>query len=205
MRRKSQLSRLRERWYWILGGLVIGLLAGAGITTLQVPTYSASVTLYISSRDAGESAFSAYQGSLLSEQRVKSYAQIVTSPQILRDIAEKLSLPPARAANLKERLSAVAEPDTVLLTITAMDTTSDGATQLADTVGQELVGAVADLERPAVPTDPAPVSARIMSEATPSDGPVSPSWLLNLWLACVVGGSAGDRRCEYARSARQVR
>jgi capsular exopolysaccharide synthesis family protein len=211
---RQHLRRFKDRWRLIVAGLLLGLAAGFGVTYLSAPTYSASVTLYISSRVTDDDVVDVYHGGLLSEQRVKSYARIVTSPRVTTPVAEHLGMSDGGAA-LAKQLSVTAEPDTVLLTISGTAHDADTAVRIADAVGAEFINVVAELEQPdaAAPvpqvvdtnsrsarsTTPAPVPvplqppvrARVLSAATSTGEPVAPSLLLNLWLFGVVGGLLG--------------
>ena len=112
---------------------------GSGKTYLASSVAELGPTLYIDL--VGEKGTESFRGA--------PWAGNVT---VLRPTTvQQLDLPAAEAADLKERLTAVAEPDTVLLTITAMSNTRERAASLADAVGQQLVATVADLERPDVP------------------------------------------------------
>ena len=70
---------LRQQWL-VVGLLTMLCLGGAAAYTYrQTPTYSAQIQLFVSVRtDAGISGLT--QGSTFTQQRVKSYADIVTSP-----------------------------------------------------------------------------------------------------------------------------
>jgi uncharacterized protein involved in exopolysaccharide biosynthesis len=76
---------LRKRWR-ILGGVAILSLGVAVLATLAAsPVYEARAQLFVSTAGS-EDATSLLQGSSFTQQRVKSYADIVTSPQVLEPV-----------------------------------------------------------------------------------------------------------------------
>src|SRR6187399_1397365 len=80
----------RGRWKIILFGLLAGLVIAAVLTWSTPREYSAQVTIYISAQSGADNAVAAYQGNLLSEQKVKSYTKLLGSTRVARDVAGQL-------------------------------------------------------------------------------------------------------------------
>ena len=77
------LRVLRERWIVMFTIVVLALGSAAGIWFLRPPEYTAALTMYVSAQTA-DTTSTAYQGAQLSEQRVKSYVELVDSPRVCR-------------------------------------------------------------------------------------------------------------------------
>ena len=75
--------------------------------------------LTIASSDSGGGVTDVYQGSLFSQQRVKSYAQIINSPTILDPVIRQLGLKPLRVRQARTSTGTVPVQihDSVRLTI----------------------------------------------------------------------------------------
>ncbi|TNC21883.1 polysaccharide biosynthesis tyrosine autokinase [Amycolatopsis alkalitolerans] len=186
---RDYLRVARKRWRIVLAGLLAGLAAAAAITWSSPREYSAQVTIYISAQTDADGAAAAYQGSLLSEQKVKSYTQLLSSNRIAQDVVDqlRLNLPAAQVAGM---IKAAAQPDTVLLTASVTDTSPQRAKEIADATGGAFTRLVTQLEQP---TDdrPATVTARVVEPATLPVTPVSPRPAVDLSLGALLGLLAG--------------
>lgn len=179
----------RKRWRVVLLGLVGGLLGAVIITWLTPREYSAQVTIYVSAQSGADGAAAAYQGSLLSEQKVKSYTQLLTGTLVATRVVDRLRLdiPPSEIAG---KIRASAQPDTVLLTATATDGSPLRAKNIANATGEVFTRLVTELERPAADL-PATVTARVVEDASLPTDPVTPRTVTNLTLGTLLGLVAG--------------
>src|SRR4029450_3566565 len=80
MELRDYLRAVRKRWWLVAGSIVVALGAAALGTTLTPPKYSASVTFFVGTQTKGVS--DAYQGSLFSQQRIKSYADLLSRDRL---------------------------------------------------------------------------------------------------------------------------
>ena len=81
-------------------------MAAAGAVALaQDPEHEARAQFFVSTSSTGADVGDAYRGELFSQQRVVSYAQLVTSTELLRAVARELRLP-AGARQLRGKLRA---------------------------------------------------------------------------------------------------
>lgn len=144
MNMHDALRALRRQWWLVL--LCVVLLGGlaAGLTARATPQYRSEVTFFVST-PSGDSA-SAYTGGLFSQQRVKSYSDLLAG----RTTAEAVSvLVPGTSAELvQQRLTAVVEPDTVLLRATVTDSSPTRALGIARALATVFPRQVAQLENP---------------------------------------------------------
>lgn len=165
------LQVVRERWRLIVAGSLLGLLVALAVSFGMQPRYTSHVTLFISAR-ATDTA-DAYQGSLLSAQKVQSYVALLSSERLSGEVIERTRTP-LKAEDLSERITAVAEPDTVLITASVFDPSPQQAQRLAGAVGEQFTTLVTELERPADGSAPT-VIAKIVQPATLPTEPVAPT------------------------------
>ena len=70
--------------------VVVGVGISAGITYSMTPIYQAKVQLFVSTPSSALDVSALVQGSSFSQQRVKSYAQIVNGPETLKPVISDL-------------------------------------------------------------------------------------------------------------------
>ena len=91
MELKDALNAVRSGWWLLVGGLLVGLVV-AGLLSLVAPRlYSSSTQLFVSVAGSTDTS-AAYQGNLFSQQRVTSYAQLLTGEQLAGQVVEDLDL-----------------------------------------------------------------------------------------------------------------
>lgn len=185
----QQLTTIRNYWKFISVVTVIGV-ASAALAWMLVPkTYTADVELYVSAQTA-DNAQSAYQGAQLSEQRVKSYVELVENPRILAQVATQLGLT-ISDQDLADKINASSTSDSVVISVSASDSSPSGASEIANGAAQALIDLVAELERPSNPNAVAPVAVRVVQPASPPELPSSLSLPLALISGLLVGIAIG--------------
>src|SRR5581483_1900893 len=140
---RDYLTVARERWFVVILGILVGLGAGAGFAFLSTPKYVASVEFFISTPDQAHDLNQAYQGSLLSEQKIKSYVDLASDRRIREQVSAQLHSPV-----LPGVISASAKPDTVLMTMSATDPSPQRAQSIVNLAAKEFVNLVAEVEKP---------------------------------------------------------
>jgi capsular exopolysaccharide synthesis family protein len=183
------LRVLRQQWLVVALLAVLGLGGAAAYTYRQVPIYSAQTQLFISVRSQQTDVSELSQGSTFTQQRVKSYADLVTSPMITRQVITDLRLPYS-PEQLAGEISASSPLDTVLLEISVADTNPTRAAAIANAVGREFPDFVATLENPGS-QGASPVKVSTTRQAEVPTAPVSPRIPLNLALGLIVGLGLG--------------
>jgi receptor protein-tyrosine kinase len=175
--------------------VVAGVLAGLAVAALllqgSTPLYASSARFFVSAADASASAdaSAAYQGDLLSQQRVASYAVLLTDEALAaRVVAEMgLNMTPAELAG---KVTAKPVPDTVLLDVTVTDTSPERAHDIADTLSRRFTATVAELETADGASRPT-VEVRTVRSPELDPDPVSPNgprtWALGAVLGLVFG------------------
>lgn len=185
---QQSLRRVRavvqRRWWVIVIGIGVGALVGLAASLMTTPKYQSEAVLYATSA-TDTNAQSAYQGSLASQQRMVSYAELAQSDVILTRAIEDGGLP-LTVSEARSQISVTSKPGTVLLTIAAVNPSSDEAARLANAVANSMVGYVESLERPIDGGRPV-ASLTVITPAAPTNDVVSPNTLFNIALG-VLGG-----------------
>ncbi|WP_066364137.1 polysaccharide biosynthesis tyrosine autokinase [Herbidospora mongoliensis] len=166
----TEYLRLVRRGWWIL---VLAAVGGAGcalLVTASMPVrYAATVSMMIDQKGSADP---------LSQQRVKSYARLVTSRRVLLDVAVAEYLDPgALAGNVR----AEAVPGTVLLRAIVTDSDPVRAARVANRIGGELSGLIHTLEKRSA------IRVTVIDPATPPMLPVSPRPRLNAAAGILLG------------------
>jgi succinoglycan biosynthesis transport protein ExoP len=184
-----ELGRLlRERLLSVLAGLVVGTGAALLVVLLVPPTYSATISMYVSAQGDQDST-EAYQGAQLSQARVISYVELVTRPRVSRAVIADLGLQ-TTPADLAEELSASSEQDSVLLDVTVTTRDPQESVAVADAVGRVFPAAVEELERPVRPGATPPVMVRVVEPADAAER-TSPAWPVPVAFGLLGGLVAG--------------
>jgi polysaccharide biosynthesis transport protein len=208
---RDHLRLLRQHWRLIVGCLILGLCGAAVVTYYQPRSYSADVRMYVAWQVTPDSPSSARELALLSEQRVRSYEQLVRGDRVGQEVVARLGLP-LTPGEVRQKLSANAALDTVVLTVTATDESPARAADIANASAAAVVGLVQALEQPPNLAQPPPVMLRIVEPATPPQAPVWPNPPLNLAAGAAFGllvgvGLVGLRRVldDSVRTSGQLR
>src|SRR5664280_2393625 len=183
---RDYIRVLRKQWVLIALTTALAVAAAIGYTVRATPLYQSSIKLFVSAQErTTDTSSTAYQGGLFSQQRAKSYADLLSGPRVADSVVSSLRLP-MTPAQLQSKITAQALPDTVLLTASVTDTNRAQAQRLANEVGVQFAALVEQLERP--PTGgPAPIKVEVVENARLPGGPVSPQPTRNVGLALVLG------------------
>jgi polysaccharide biosynthesis transport protein len=181
----SHLAAIRSRWSTLVVFALIGILVGIAVAVLSPREYRSTATLYVASAGT-DNATNAYNGSLLSQERVKSYREILASDRVAERVAARVG-GGATADTLQSSVSVTNQPETTLLLVVATDRSPERAALVATTYGDVLSEVVSGMERSADPGAAAVVSVRTALPAQPELSPVSPRPVLDVGLGLVVG------------------
>jgi receptor protein-tyrosine kinase len=183
MELSDYLRIVRRRWMTIVIVTMLAIGAAALFSLRATPQYASSARLFISTPESNTDQ--AYSGGLFSLARVTSYADLLTGEEISRRVVDRLNLDES-PRDLAEQIKAEAKPETVVLSITVTDSGPERAQLLTQTVAEEFVLYVKELETPDGQNS-APVKASIVDRATSPEEPVSPRPVRNLTLAALLG------------------
>jgi capsular exopolysaccharide synthesis family protein len=175
---------LREHWLLIAISVLVCTTAAGLLAWSRTPIYAAQSRLFVSnSVPAGLSEI--YAGSLFTQQRVGSYALIVSSPPVVQAVIKQLNLPDS-VEQLQGKIHASVPTGTVVINITAKDSSPHRAKAIADAVAERFATFVTALETPPGNKNP-PVKVSITSPAELPTSPVSPKKPLYLSLGVLLG------------------
>jgi polysaccharide biosynthesis transport protein len=131
--RPSHYFAMLKRWCWIL--VLLPVLAGSigyWISSQQIPTYTATATLYVSSASFASADIGAAR--LLAQ----SYSELVKSRPVLERVIERLELTES-AATLSSRIDATWVRDTQVIKVTTKDEDLRRAADITNALGEEFV------------------------------------------------------------------
>ena len=117
---------LRKRWVSIVILTLVGIGAAALLTYVTPKSYTATTQSFVAISNSGSSSSDILSGATFAQQRVKSYTQIVDSPEVLQPVIDQLHLNTTVQALAKD-VSASSPLDTVLIEVQA----KNGQSQLA--------------------------------------------------------------------------
>jgi non-specific protein-tyrosine kinase len=183
------LRLLRRHWALILACALLAVAAAWLATVRATPRYETSITMFVSVADRSMDSSSAYQASLLSQERVKSYANLLDSYRLTDRLARELG-GGLTSEKLRNRISAEVVPDTVLLRATVTDSSPDRAKEIADALGTQFIRLVDELERPAA-SKPARVKVTVVDGARRPATPAGPALRVNLAIGLAIGLALG--------------
>ncbi len=135
MELSDYLKIVRRRWTLIVFCLLVALAGAAAITITATPQYSSTARLFISTPRAEGS--DAYQGGLFSQQRVASYADLVTGEDLASRVVDRLRLDET-GKTLAEQVSSNVVPETTILEVTVTDPSPKRAQALATALSERV-------------------------------------------------------------------
>jgi succinoglycan biosynthesis transport protein ExoP len=199
---------VRRRWWMLIGGLLVGLLAGGLINILLPRTYVSESTIFIAATDPNSQAGAAYEGNLLATQMTRSYVELLKSERVGGEVVRRLGPEYGLTADgVVKMISASSSPETVLIRISASATDPERAHVVAGTASTALIHLISQMEQPQEATRPR-VEAKIAQAATVPTAPAFPMPLLNLALGGLFGlilGLGVAYACESTRRRSEPR
>ncbi len=178
------LTIVRKRWVSIVLVTVLALAGAIALSLISQPTYQASSQVFVSVSSAG-TASDLLQGSAYSQNQVKSYTDLVTSPRVLAPVIEKLGLGVTPEV-LAKSVTADSPLNTVLINITVTSTVPKSASDIANAIAESLGTQVAELEKPSSGAA-SPVKVSTVRTASVPLVAASPKKVRNAALGLVLG------------------
>lgn len=146
------LRAVRARWALFVLSCLVPVAAALAISGTSKPVYLSTAELFVAAPGAA-STQDAYQAGLLAQQQAPSYAELATSPAVMRTVAADLGLATS-PADLAGQVSATSPTNSVLIDVTAQAGSAAGARSLANATALELAHTVAHLSQPKPGTRP---------------------------------------------------
>ena len=91
MELRDYIRILRKGWVLITVLALVGVAAAATFSIIKTPEYSASAKVFVSTQ-AGGTVSDLAQGNNFTQQRVKTYADLVSTPIVLLPVIASLKL-----------------------------------------------------------------------------------------------------------------
>lgn len=182
--RHPYIALLFRYWAVVLAVTLIGGAGAWGLSQLATPSYKATTTLYFS-LNVGNSGNDLNQGSTFALAQMQSYARLAKTSQVLDPVINSLGLTETSTA-LAGAVDAVVPQNTVMLQLSASDSSPAQAAKIANAVGASLADAVDAI---APRTDKGAKSVRIF-QVDPAEAPksaISPNTRLNVLAGLVLG------------------
>lgn len=179
---------LRSRWLIVCATLAASIVLAIIVTAMTTPLYKASTRLFVST-ESGSSLAEAYQGNRFSQERVKSYAELIEGQTVAQRTIDKLGLD-ITAGELQAKVTASAKLDTVLINVSVLDESPVRARDIANSLSDEFVVMIRELETPEPGATP---DARVVVEQRASipERPVTPDTTRNIGLGVILGLALG--------------
>lgn len=124
-------------------------------------------------------------GDEFTQQRMATYARLVTTPLVTNRVAEQLRLGRS-GEDLAKKLSGHMVPDTVILQVRAQDDSPVRAATIADAAAQQTADVIKELERPPYSLV-SPVQPVLTEPASVPSRPISPRTLSNIVCGSIIG------------------
>ena len=174
--------RIIKKRVWLI--IVAALLCPAAALMASLattPVYQGTAKLLVVAKtDPAGGTASAYEGALLSQQLVKSFAQILES-RATAEAALRLDSQPLNPSQLQQKVHAEPIADTLLIDLTVEDIQPARARRLTNSVARAFIAAVPDLQSGST------LSVSLVEPAlTPTD-PIRPRTRLSTALGLVLG------------------
>jgi capsular exopolysaccharide synthesis family protein len=180
---RGYLRAVRRHWWLVLVSVLVALGGARLVTDLTVPQYATSVTFFVTTPSQGVT--DSYQGGLFSQQRVKSYADLLTGDQLAGGVA-KVAGVGLTSAEVRQRITSRAIPDTVLLEATVTDSDANRSKVIAGELASRFVTLVQQLETPAGASQPS-VKVEVVAGPLLNPDPVTPNPARNGAVGLILG------------------
>jgi succinoglycan biosynthesis transport protein ExoP len=185
MELRDYLRILRKHAWLIMAATV--LCAGAAMMTslATTPVYRGTAKLLVVAKtDPAGGNSSALEGALLSQQLVKSFAQIIES-RATAEAALRLDTQPLTPRQLQQRINAEPVTDTLLIDLSVEDTDPARAKRLTNSVARAFMVTVPSLQSGSA------LRVSLVEPALRPTEPIRPRTRLNVALGLVLGAMLG--------------
>ena len=169
--------------------LLLGVFGSYFKYSTEISLFQASSQVFVSTPATALDISALATGSNFSQQRVKSYAQIINSPLTLQGVVNQLHLKMS-TEELSSKISAVAPADTVLITISVTDSNASRAADIANATADEFGKYVGALENRS-DDSATPIKVSVVRRAVVPGAPFSPVKSIYLLLGLLFGFAVG--------------
>jgi len=179
---------IRNLWQIILS-ITFGISLSLAITLNTPKSYTAQAQLFVSTPPAAIDIGLLATGGNFTQQRVKTYANVINGPDTLRPVIEALALD-LEWFELAKKVKGSAPLDTSLINLSVSDNDPVLAAALANAIGKQFESTAALLEVEDT-LGSSPVKVTLAKFAVVPTSPSSPRPALNLLLGLILGFGLG--------------
>jgi polysaccharide biosynthesis transport protein len=185
MELRDYLRILRKRAWLITVTTVLCIATALATSVATTPVYQGTAKLLVVAKiDPAGGTSSALEGALLSQQLVKSFAQIIES-RATAEAALRLDPQPLTARQLQARTNAEPVNETLLINLAVEDTDPARAKRLTNSVARAFMMTVPNLQSGSA------LRVSLVEPALKPIAPIRPRTRLNLALALMLGMMLG--------------
>jgi succinoglycan biosynthesis transport protein ExoP len=175
------LRIVRKRVWQVLTAILVCTIGAAAMSVATAPVYQGTAKLLVLAKaDPSGGISSAYEGALLSQQLVQSFAQILES-RGTADAALLLDPQPLTPSQLQSRISAEPVTETLLINLSVEDTSAARARRLTNSVARAFIKDVPRLQSGSA------VRVSLVEPALTPAEPIRPRIKLNIALGLLLG------------------
>lgn len=181
---RTHLEALARFWRSVAVVALIGVAAALVLSLTAQPTYQSRTTFFVSATDTTNSALQADE---FAQRRINSYVGFINSEQMATIVLEETGLP-LQPVEISDMISASVDPETVLLTVTVTDTSTQRTQMVAVALANNLNSAIGKLDSRGTKSN---VKIRVISGPTLTPYAVTPRKKLNLAIGLLLGLALG--------------
>lgn len=180
---KDLLRTARRRWKTIVAFFLLAVVGTVVLSFATTPTYHSTARIFVATGQ-GSDATQAAQASFFTTQRVKSYADLARSRELMERVIKRLNLN-LTPDQLKAKILSSVVQDTVIIQVEVRDAKPQVAQKIAQVEAEELAEFLGEVDADSSGTTL--VNASVVDPATYVADPIAPRTGLNLAVAGLIG------------------
>lgn len=182
---RSHLQALTRFWRSVVLFAVLGVLLAGLASYFSEPKYQTNTTFFVAT--AVQAGSNPLQADEFAQRRINSYVGVINSERLAQVVLNATGLP-MTASDLSDTISASADPETVLLTVTVTDVSPERSLLISRAIAANLDKTIGELDNRGTQSN---VEIRVISGPTLNPSPVSPRTKLNLVVGLLAGLALG--------------
>lgn len=161
---------------------LLAITGAVALSATTTPQYESTAKVYVTAQVPETQQL---QIDFFLATKVKSYSSLANHRALMQEVIDQLNLP-LTPEGLAGKVTAMVEPDTVIIDLIIRDTDPRRAQEIARVHSELFVNYIEDLETPPTGDEPL-IKPTITDPATYNDSPVVPNTLLNIIIAAILG------------------
>ena len=178
---RDYLRVLRKRAWLVIVAILLCPTAALVSSLATAPVYQGTAKLFVAAKtEPGSGIATAYEGTLLSQQLVKSFSRVLES-RVVAEAALRLDPQSLSPRQLQAKIHAEPVTDTLLIDLSVEDTDPSRARRLTNGVARAFIAAVPRLQSGSA------VRVSLVEPALTPTEPIRPRTRLNVALGLLLG------------------